>query len=450
MKMRVTTGLTGFTGFIGVTVVALAFAAGCGDDSSTDSVDAGLEAGAVETETEPADTTKPTPTPSETDEDTTGPIPTTGGDETTEPTSTDECDDAPRIICDGNDRVSHDSCTDNDTVLETCETACELGKCVECASNGVTCSMGDVHVQDSCGDVGALLTACDNGCSKGKCIADDCEPLAAPVCQEGALVEVDSCDNVLNIVEICAAGCDNGACVGCTDDGDTLCYSGDVYPVDSCGVPGDVLEECAISCSVGSGDGGGAAECSDVVCTPTADTVCFNGDLYTKDSCGGVVDSVVTDCHNGCDEAGCSPCIASADGVMCFDGDVYDTVGGCGDPSIRAATAKEECDFGCFNGACAAEGECIPQGTVCIGNEVHTADSCEQVTPVVETCLGGCMDGACLDVDGGATPVDGGMDASTEMDSSVSPEIDSGTTATETATGTDTIDAGPDAGDASP
>jgi hypothetical protein len=447
------------TSFLGITVAALALTLACGDDSSSGELsDGGLEAGADESEaddttptstddtttpTDPTDPTEPTDTADDTTDDTTDDTVTETDDTVMPP----ECEEDVSFVCDGNDRVRIDPCEMGaGEVVETCEGACEFGRCVDCAATaGVRCEDGDVYQLDSCGEVGALLEACTNGCATGACIAENCVPSDDAQCAGNILFSVDSCGNQTNVVDVCDAGCEDGACVGCTDEGETLCYAGDVFPVDSCGRTGDVAEECEVSCAVTSEGGASAASCSDEVCEPTTDTECFRGDLYAVDSCGGILDEVVTDCHNGCDEAGCLACVPAPDGVICLDGDVYDTIGGCDEPSVPAETVKEECDFGCINGACAEEGECVAQGTVCSDGNVHTVDSCEQIGELVEACSEGCAEGECLGSDGGVISPEGGVDGGGVPDSGT-PTDDSGTVVVDAGGGDS--DAGADAGDA--
>ncbi len=171
------------------------------------------------------------------------------------------------------------------------------------------------------------------------------------------------------------------------------------------------------------------AECSNEVCEETQNVECFQGDMYAIDSCGGITDDVVTDCHNGCDEDGCLPCVPAPDGVICFDGDVYDTIGGCDDPSVRAETVKEECDFECFNGACTEPDDCVPAGVVCVDNNVHSIDSCLELGDLIETCTAGCQSGACLDTDGG---VETGDTETSDTETSASETSASGTSSGET------------------
>lgn len=442
---------------LSLAVFALGFALACDDNESKgSSSDGGAEAGvtngnaddSTNPDTNPSSTPGPdVNTSDDTSDDTATPEPSTEGPECAMPVV---------VSCDGKDRVQHDPCTNKDKVLETCDGSCESGECVVCTpTGGVICSGGDKHQLDSCQNVGDVIEDCANGCSKGNCIAEDCKPNADKECVGSLLFSVDSCGNQTNVEDVCENGCADGACVGCVDVGQTLCFAGGVYPVNSCGQTGDLIEQCQTSCTVTSGGDSTTAMCSDTQCTPTENTECFRGDLYAVDSCGGILEQLVTDCHNGCDENGCLACVPSPDGSICFDGDVYDTVGGCGDPSVRADAPSEQCQFGCFNGACATEGQCVPQGTICSAGDLHAYDSCQQVGDVVEDCVLGCENGACISgPDSGVPDAGGPTTGPTAVDSGTSETstttvIDSGMTSTGTST-TDTLDAGPDAGDAAP
>lgn len=390
MKTRINGSL------IGITLAAMGLTIGCGDDTSeAEGGDAGLGSDTSTTGTNTGSTTTQTLA--------------TSDDETSRTTDSDDetCEGDVSIVCEGDNRVRLDPCGANEREeLEQCAGACDQGRCVDCAPRGVVCNDGDVYLIDSCDQIGDVVADCENGCSLGECVAAECVPSDEKQCVGNLLFAVNSCGDQTNIEDVCDDGCVDGACMGCVDEGETLCYEGNIYPVDSCGRTGAVLEECATSCTVSSTGNTTTATCSDALCDATTNVECFKGDMYAVDSCGGITEELVTDCHNGCDEGGCLPCVPAPDGVTCFGGNVYDTIGGCDAPSVRDETVKEVCAFGCLNGACTEEGECVPVGTVCLEGNVHNIDSCQEVGDLVETCTTGCQNGACTDGS------DGGVDSS--------------------------------------
>jgi hypothetical protein len=303
--------------------------------------------------------------------------------------------------CDGADVVELDPCSNTSDVVETCESECFQGRCTDCIpTSGVVCQDGNVHQVDSCGVVGRELEACSNGCSEGACISEDCTPRAGLECGDQLLWEVDSCGNRTNVADVCEDGCAEGACVGCEQLGDTICFEGNIHTIDSCGVVGQMLTDCEGTCSSVADGEDTEAMCVDdeAQCMATEAITCL-GDIRAVDSCGNVLEEVVEDCPNGCDEMGCLPCEPRPVGLQCVGNDVHRTIGGCDDPAVPEPEVLTMCEFACSSGEC-TEDECVPNaGSTCSEGDVYATDSCEQLGDLIEDCPGACEAAECVAVD---------------------------------------------------
>jgi hypothetical protein len=316
------------------------------------------------------------------------------------------------IVCDGNSVAEFDPCTSSRTVIESCSggtPACYQGGCVACAPNaGKVCVGKELVEVDSCGQSGAS-ESCSNRCLAGACVGAQCQSGAKTDCHEDSLVSFDSCGNIDNVILKCAAGCSGGACTGCTPDYYISCFDGDVYSLDSCGVLGTKKEDCGTGSCVASP---GSITCqAGVTCTKDNKYTCLNGNLHFVDTCGATLPEIYQDCPNGCDNTGCLPCVPVEVGKSCVGSAVHKLMGGCGGtPTVGAKV--EDCANGCQNGACLPPG-CIPNaGRKCVGSAVYATDSCGATGALIENCPAGCENGACKSGGAGGSGGFGGSSGS--------------------------------------
>jgi hypothetical protein len=296
------------------------------------------------------------------------------------------------MICEGPEVVRLDPCTGEKTPVRACPGACYLGECVDCTPEAGKVCVGQSSVEvDSCGQSGEA-TECPVRCSKGVCVGEECTPGAELACRGDALVSLDSCGNVDNLVTTCKGGCESSACTGCTPDAHEVCFDGDVYHLDSCKILGDKTEDCPDACVVTGAD---AACRGDVTCTAKQTRRCFMGDMHWVDSCGGIQTDLAEDCPSGCDDGGCLPCKPTVVGVTCVGSAVHDLIGGCSGEPSTVGDKREDCAHGCQAGVCLPP-ICTPDtGRICVGSDVHWADSCGNKGAWIESCPAGCELGVC-------------------------------------------------------
>ncbi len=305
------------------------------------------------------------------------------------------------VLCDGSELVGLDTCNQAKTPLTTCPKGCHQGQCVDCVPDaGQLCVGNDVYPIDSCGNQGKLQESCVKGCASGSCVADNCTPNASKQCIGDTVFSLDSCGNLENAEQVCAAGCDSGACKSCTPNTSTACFDGNIYSVDSCQGLGAKVQDCPDACEFSAG----SAKCvSNSACTKNNSLQCFLGDIHWVDSCGNVQPEISEDCPSGCNKAGCLPCVPAPTGKTCVGKAVHEIVGGCPGAPPVTGNKLEDCEHGCQNGACLPTA-CVPGvGKICVGNAVHSADSCGNPGTLLQTCPvgGGCTQGTCTAGEGG-------------------------------------------------
>lgn len=133
-----------------------------------------------------------------------------------------------------------------------------------------------------------------------------------------------------------------------------------------------------------------AKDNSQPVCESHAKTVCSDGDVYWKDSCGNLEDKSKS-CDNGCSNGKCQGQTCDPhESKVCLDGDVY------WQDSCGALEEKfESCVYSCSNGKCQGL-PCDPQAKkVCDGDEIYWQDSCGNLEDWIKSCDYGCSDGKC-------------------------------------------------------
>jgi len=137
-------------------------------------------------------------------------------------------------------------------------------------------------------------------------------------------------------------------------------------------------------------------------CSPHASKVCYNDDVYWKDSCDKIED-LFENCTTNqyCANATCvtkEPSCTPHAVKVCYSGDVYwkDSCGKLED-KIQTCTSLEKCE----NASCKLK--CTPHASkVCwqgSGNEktsVYWKNSCDIFEEKAENCIGDCKDGKCM------------------------------------------------------
>ncbi|MFT5358718.1 MAG: hypothetical protein ACI9KE_005957, partial [Polyangiales bacterium] len=156
---------------------------------------------------------------------------------------------------------------------------CEAGACVArvCTPSARYCDSGSVRVCDTRGSASTLVDDCDGGqvCSGvGSATQCACVPNVRTGCSADRVFRFDSCGNTSGLGTRCtggatcvedgnAASCvtppSGGGGVTCTSGASEGCYQGDLYSFDSCDQPETVSEVCAgrVFCN----EIGGPAEC---------------------------------------------------------------------------------------------------------------------------------------------------------------------------------------------
>jgi hypothetical protein len=254
------------------------------------------------------------------------------------------------------------------------------------------CYMGDVYHYDSCGNMGDLLDACDDGetCVNTTPTTAEC----SSNCGNGFVDSGESCDGTdLGGGSCLGLGYDGGTltcsdcsyddagCWYCTPDVTQQCYDGDVYTYDSCGNLGSLVDPCA-------------TEQTCVNTTPTTaecSTNCGNWVIDAGEDCDGTNLNATTcldlsfsggslaclDC--AFDTSGCYSCAAN-DSQQCHSGDVYwyDSCGNLGGLADDCTTTEICNDTSPTTASC--EGYC--------GNAVvDSVEDCDGSNLNSETCV---------------------------------------------------------------
>lgn len=304
----------------------------------------------------------------------------------------DGCTEPLVLLCDGDDIVMLDRCTDSRTVQERCTGACVQAECVDCAPGaGAACDGDTVWELDSCGAATALVETCPGRCAMGACVPESCQPNAGRACVEDTPFYEDSCGNRgEQAADACTGGCTDGACGECMPSDFVICFQGDIWSIDSCGRPTVVSTDCgADSCVLDAG----TISCeAGRDCQDSGRYVCVDGIAYLGDTCGG---------SGGEPQPfSCFPCTPGPLGRVCDGKDVVELVGGCvaGDASLGAVL--ETCEYSCSAGEC--QQACAPNaGVTCNAGDSYAVDACGGLGDLVEACDDGpCELGRCMDCSG--------------------------------------------------
>ena len=312
------------------------------------------------------------------------------------------------------------------------------------------CVGGALFWFDSCGKQGAMASNCDDadactidGCAGSNCTHSPDNVEANAACDAGALWAFNACGQKLGLKDGCDDNdsCTVDGCAGtaCTHVADTVehsqnCDGGQLWAFSKCGAKLTMKDSCD--------DGNACTEdgCAGAACTHMADTTehstgCVSGQLWSFDQCGkqlslkDACDDSDACTFDACDE-GTKACVFSPssapeccapDGVACIGNKVH-TKDTCG----NITGVSEDCDDGdsctvdgcevdtCTHTAVIGPPCCeLNVGTICDGNKLFNVDSCSNVGELIEDCNDGdpCTVDGCDVEAGGCTHISSGSPA---------------------------------------
>ncbi len=256
----------------------------------------------------------------------------------------------------------------------------------------------------------------------------ECVSHSKTACHGEHVYWFDSCGNKEEKKEYCAGGCMNGACVGeqnqCKSHAEKKCYDGNVYWYNSCGNKEEKVEYCNYGCENGFCKDSGNNECYDSdggknyyekgTAKNTKQELsdhCNSDGTLTEKYCtdNGGISAEIVQCDHGCQDAACiAEGCTSHDEYGCYEGHVY-WYNSCGNREEK----KEYCQDGCEDSACI-----VPNETQCV-NETHALcwegdlwwyDSCESRGALKQDCDYGCENASCVEEpENSCSDSDGGL-----------------------------------------
>ncbi len=186
----------------------------------------------------------------------------------------------------------------------------------------------------------------------------------------------------------------------CTPHASKVCYNDDVYWKDSC----DKIEDLVENCSTNQYCANATCMTKEPSCTPHAVKVCYSGDVYWKDSCGKLEDKIQTcTTKDKCENATCIPkCTPHVSKVCKSGGTEYPSVywqNSCGilEEKIQECTPCESCvDAKCVKDAITEFKYCVwNSGTteklylkkICTGEEIFIKDCATEGKKCNTSCV---------------------------------------------------------------